>query len=133
MHRALTLTHCILLTLAGLTAGCAVTKESSDTAMHRGFYSKKFVQQEIARLEGTPGVAGNAVLKVEYQGKNAYLFISPCCDHLNYLYDANAEVICAPSGGFFGTGDGKCTESFSVGKRGPNSSSLGELARPERQ
>lgn len=35
-----------------------------------------------------------------------------CCDQFSTLYDANGNVICAPDGGFFGTGDGRCPDFF---------------------
>ena len=37
-----------------------------------------------------------------------YLFTPTCCDQFNPLYDADGRYICAPSGGFSGSGDGKC-------------------------
>ena len=45
-----------------------------------------------------------------YQGKVVYLGTSDCCDQFNSLYDGDCNYICAPSGGFIGTGDGKCTD-----------------------
>ncbi|MEI2823291.1 MAG: hypothetical protein V9F02_07665 [Chitinophagaceae bacterium] len=47
-----------------------------------------------------------------YQGKKVFLFSSDCCDQYHYLYDENCNVICAPSGGFTGHGDGKCANFF---------------------
>ncbi|HEY1131550.1 MAG TPA: hypothetical protein VGF12_19240 [Roseateles sp.] len=41
-------------------------------------------------------------------GRVFYLVNAPCCDHFNYLYDADGRRICSPSGGFGGTGDGRC-------------------------
>jgi hypothetical protein len=41
-------------------------------------------------------------------GKKVYLFSADCCDQFNYLYDKDCNVICAPSGGFTGRGDGAC-------------------------
>ena len=32
------------------------------------------------------------------------------CDQFNYLYDSDCNIICAPDGGFIGTGDGKCPD-----------------------
>ena len=39
-----------------------------------------------------------------------YYINSPCCDRLNYLYDDDCNEVCAPSGGFTGTGDGSCPD-----------------------
>jgi hypothetical protein len=51
-----------------------------------------------------------------YQGKKVYLFSAPCCDQFNMLYDENCNVLCAPSGGFTGRGDGKCRDFDSTAK-----------------
>jgi hypothetical protein len=56
------------------------------------------------------------ILRVQYLGKVAFLVTSPCCDLFNYLYDQNGQVICAPTGGIAGQGDGRCEESFSLQK-----------------
>ena len=45
-----------------------------------------------------------------YQNKRTFLFIAQCCDQYNVLYDDSCKIICAPSGGFTGRGDGKCTD-----------------------
>ena len=41
-------------------------------------------------------------------GRPIYLFTAPCCDQFNPLYDAEGRFICAPTGGFAGSGDGQC-------------------------
>ena len=41
-------------------------------------------------------------------GKVYYYISSDCCDQFNYLYDDTCNVVCAPDGGFTGTGDGNC-------------------------
>jgi len=41
-------------------------------------------------------------------GQAFYLIDAPCCDQVNPLYDADGRRICAPTGGFAGSGDGKC-------------------------
>ncbi len=43
-------------------------------------------------------------------GNTYYYFNSDCCDQYNYLYDDNCNEVCAPDGGFMGTGDGKCPD-----------------------
>lgn len=48
----------------------------------------------------------------KYNGKTVYLFTAPCCDQFNVLYGEDCGMICAPSGGITGKGDGKC-ENFS--------------------
>ena len=41
-----------------------------------------------------------------------YYFSGGCSDCLNYLYDNNCNLICAPSGGFSWGGDGNCPSSI---------------------
>src|SRR5438128_830274 len=45
-----------------------------------------------------------------YRGKLTYFATSSCCDRFNPLFDGECNQICAPSGGFIGRGDGKCTD-----------------------
>ena len=50
-----------------------------------------------------------SVQKYHYQGKEAYLFESSSyADYPAVVYDENGDVICMPSGGLSGAGDGKC-------------------------
>jgi hypothetical protein len=50
------------------------------------------------------------ILAGKYHGAKSYYIISPCCDQLNNLYDANGELICHPNGGMVKGGDGKCLD-----------------------
>ena len=50
------------------------------------------------------------VYRYSYKSQYVYLFSSNCCDQYNYLYDKNCTIICAPSGGITGKGDGKCPD-----------------------
>ena len=43
-------------------------------------------------------------------GATYYYITSDCCDQLNYLYDDDCNIVCAPDGGFSGGGDGTCPE-----------------------
>jgi hypothetical protein len=44
-------------------------------------------------------------------GVNTYYYMnSPCCDMYNFLYDDECQIVCAPSGGFAGDGDGRCPQ-----------------------
>jgi hypothetical protein len=58
----------------------------------------------------TQEAATKVTRKVMYAGKPAYLIPSPCCDKFDYFYDARGVILCAPSGGFTGRGDGSCPE-----------------------
>ena len=50
------------------------------------------------------------VYRYSYQNQYVYLISSNCCDQYNYLYDKNCNVICAPTGGLTGRGDGRCAD-----------------------
>ena len=50
------------------------------------------------------------VWKWEANGELYYYFSSNCCDEFNFIYNENCDVICAPDGGFTGTGDGNCPD-----------------------
>jgi hypothetical protein len=51
-----------------------------------------------------------------YNDKHVFLFSSNCCDQYNIVYDEHCNEICAPSGGFAGKGDNKCTDFFEKAK-----------------
>lgn len=73
-----------------------------------GPYSRAQVLQRIADFAA--GRADPQLRLYSYRGRPAYLLNSPCCDQFNYLYDAEGRILCAPSGGLSGRGDGRCTE-----------------------
>lgn len=50
------------------------------------------------------------IYEYEYNGQIVYLISSSCCDKYNTLVDKNCKIICAPSGGITGKGDGKCPD-----------------------
>ena len=71
------------------------------------------VKRRISAFEtASSSSAATSVMKIQYQGRPAYLFISPCCDQYNYLYDAEGARLCAPSGGLAGNGDGRCPDAL---------------------
>ena len=71
----------------------------------------KCIQTKIDSLKKVPRFNPPAeVNEYTYNGKRAFLFSSDCCDNYNVLLDENCNYICAPSGGFTGKGDMKCTD-----------------------
>ncbi|WP_295528587.1 hypothetical protein [uncultured Pseudacidovorax sp.] len=105
-HRALR--HWLLPILFCVLAGCASRHEDEIDIAYTG-YSDERVVQEIRRLEANPSAKPTLPLhRVQYLGRRAYLLTSPCCDQFNYLYSAEGVLLCAPSGGLTGRGDGKC-------------------------
>lgn len=43
-----------------------------------------------------------------YNNQIVYLAIADCCDQYDQVYAADCAILCAPSGGITGKGDGKC-------------------------
>ena len=98
---------CVTLGSIALLFGCA----SSSNVRYVGPYSAKWVKQQIEVYEmPTKEGVSQVTRKVMYAGKPAYLLPSPCCDKFDYLYDSTGVILCAPSGGFAGRGDGSCPE-----------------------
>jgi hypothetical protein len=52
--------------------------------------------------------APRAVHALAYGSGTAYLVTAGCCDQLDPLIDSSGTLICHPSGGYTGRGDGKC-------------------------
>ncbi len=75
------------------------------------------IQDKIEAIQQQPKYNPPAtVYRYLYADKYVYLFSSACCDQYNYLYDKDCQVICAPSGGFTGRGDKKCSNFSQVAK-----------------
>lgn len=69
------------------------------------------IQGKIDRIKNEPKWNPPAeVNEYLYNGQHVYLFTANCCDQYHILYDANCTILCAPSGGFTGKGDGKCPD-----------------------
>jgi hypothetical protein len=67
------------------------------------------IQSKIEAIQQQPRYNPPAtVYRYFYVDKYVYLFSSDCCDQYNYVYDKDCRMICAPSGGITGKGDGKC-------------------------
>jgi hypothetical protein len=68
------------------------------------------IQDKIEAIQQQPVFnPPGTVYRYLYEDKYVYLFSSNCCDQYNYLYDKDCNIICAPSGGFTGRGDGRCS------------------------
>jgi hypothetical protein len=44
----------------------------------------------------------------QYNNQLVYLTIGDCCDQYDRVYTSDCTLLCAPSGGITGKGDGKC-------------------------
>lgn len=69
------------------------------------------IRKKIQAFQWLPGAnQPREVHAYVYHGRTVYAFGSACCDQLNKVYDGACNYICAPSGGFTGQGDGRCTD-----------------------
>lgn len=69
------------------------------------------IEGKIERIKGEPEWNPRAeVNEYVYNDQRVFLFSANCCDQYHVLYDENCSVICAPSGGYTGRGDGKCPD-----------------------
>jgi hypothetical protein len=50
------------------------------------------------------------IARYAYQGEIVYHVVAPCCDRLDDLYDRPGTLLCHPTGGFGGHGDGQCPD-----------------------
>ena len=76
------------------------------------------LQQMINGFNATPRFS--PVTRIDsylYRGQLTYLATSSCCDRFNPLYDGECNQLCAPSGGFIGSGDGKCKDFGETAKQ----------------
>lgn len=96
MHRRLPLLAALLAALVTACAEPARDGPSSSDLLVAQLHTRLLVER--------PEPLRRHVLK----GKVYYLALGPCCDQHDSLYNEQGEYICAPTGGFFGTGDGKC-------------------------
>lgn len=94
----------ILLVLALPVLGAATCKKPQRAI-------PSCIEQKIEAIKAEPTWNPPAeVNEYEYNGKRVYLFSSNCCDQFNMLYDQDCNALCAPSGGYTGRGDGKCSD-----------------------
>ena len=69
----------------------------------------QWLRIRLADYDAQPGPAApRAVFEVRYGDGVAYWVQAGCCDQLDPLVDARGVLVCYPSGGFTGRGDGKC-------------------------
>jgi hypothetical protein len=103
-----------LLMLGVILCGCASRSQNASgpeaapapLAENRG----DAVAQILAKFKERHSVAPQAIYGYQYDGRQVFLVIAPCCDQFNPLFDADGSEICAPTGGFAGNGDGSCPD-----------------------
>ena len=54
------------------------------------------------------------VYRYQFKGQDVYFIPQRCCDFPSQLFTENCELICAPDGGFSGSGDNACPDFFNT-------------------
>ena len=73
----------------------------------------EWLRIRLADYDAQPGAAApRAVFQVRYGDGLAYYTLAGCCDQLDPLVDASGVLVCYPTGGYTGLGDGKCPRAL---------------------
>jgi hypothetical protein len=73
----------------------------------------EWLRIRLADYDAMPGSAApRAVFELRWGDGVAYYVQAGCCDQLDPLIDARGVLLCHPSGGFTGRGDGKCPQAL---------------------
>ena len=54
----------------------------------------------------------------QYNNQIVYLAMGDCCDQYDQVYASDCSLLCAPSGGLTGKGDGKCPDFYDKATKG---------------
>ena len=72
-----------------------------------------WVNELIEKYKSEPvGNPPQSIWSYTYNGQTVYYVPPQCCDQFSSLFDKNGILICAPDGGFFPGGDGRCPDFF---------------------
>ena len=75
-----------------------------------GWLSREIQSAREAPVTNPPAAFWSATFRNEV----VYGRTSECCDAFTYIRSASGQVICAPSGGISGQGDGRCPDYHSA-------------------
>lgn len=69
------------------------------------------IQKRIQEIKREPVWSPPAeISEYTFNGHTVYLITANCCDQFVTVVDTGCAVICAPSGGYTGRGDGRCPD-----------------------
>lgn len=72
-----------------------------------------FFRAMIVRVLASPATnPPTRILRYQWRDQPVYYVPPRCCDIPGVVYDAKGTHLCAPTGGFVASGDGKCPEFF---------------------
>jgi hypothetical protein len=104
------LVYLAVVTLPLLAFQCGKKEAASPAATCPG--SAQALATKIAQLQAKPkGNPAYTIWAYSWNGQRVYLASDQtCCDQFVTLYDECFNVLCAPSGGLTGKGDGRCPD-----------------------
>lgn len=80
-------------------------------------YLPRWLHDKILKAERSTD-SYTEIWAYRYKKQTVYLFLPSCCDKFSELYNEKGELICLPSGGITGKGDGRCNDFFKKRKDG---------------
>lgn len=103
----LTVSVVLALLGAGLGSTSSAQESTADAQELPGF-----VKELIARQEASPGRSFVRIWRYQYKGETVYFVPQSQLmnDSTSALYSSAGELICKPDGGYFGNGDGRCSD-----------------------
>lgn len=107
------LVACAIFLNFSLSACAQTTEEKPKPKLNT---TVPWLQIKIWEFESLP-VANppRVITKTSFEGKTVYHISAACCDIPSQLFDESGTLVCYPSGGITGQGDGKCP-AFLVNK-----------------
>jgi hypothetical protein len=103
----------LFLSLATMLYSCGSVNAQKESTIRHDTLS--CIQQKIEAYKKQPLTnPPMSVYQYNYNGQVVYFVSAPCCDRYSVVYDKECNVICHPSGGITGRGDGKCADFFTA-------------------
>jgi hypothetical protein len=100
----------VSLAIIGALAGIALLAAGTGIAIAYSKTPDKAVQNIVNIILKNSGQKPERIFQHEYKGQKVFLAEMPCCDQFNPLFTEKGDAICSPTGGFAGSGDGKCRD-----------------------
>ena len=112
MWRSSNLTVLVLGAALLLSAAVGCSSSSSSPSEPSGAIPS-WLQALIAQIEREPVTnPPSAIFRYRYRGSTVYFRPERCCDLPSEVYSEAGELLCHPSGGITGRGDGRCPDFF---------------------
>lgn len=84
---------------------CSSQRNQPDSNKQLPAWLQQRIEGHLSEPTSTPPIRIDACL---WQGDTVYHESAPCCDQFTTLYNKAGAILCYPTGGITGQGDGKC-------------------------